>query len=161
MNQNDTRPGLPRTLSHKQLTAALILVTLLPFCFVVALYFTLPKIDDPVLDVDVRIGSRAWPNDSSPDARLVPCVILRNPTEEPWENLNMSINEQFHFFHPATVRPNEEVFVPLKFFSTKGNAYFPPESQQLKLLTIYAQVSSGARAIVEIEGQQLDFLNPN
>ncbi len=158
---NTTATTPPRTLSRFQLTASLILVTLLPFGLVVLLYSTLPEFEDPVLQVDVQVGPRAWPSDDAPDARVVPCVILRNPTAEPWNNLNMSINEQFHFFHPEVVQAGEEIFVPVKFFHTKGNAFFPPESQELKLLTIYAQIPSGARAIVEIEGKELGFVVPD
>lgn len=152
-------PGMPRTLTSKQLTAALILVTTLPFLLVVFLYSSMPDYRDPVLEVDVSVGPRAWPNETAEDARIVPCVILRNPTDEAWNNLNMSINHQFHFFDPETVEPGEEIFVPLKFFHTKGNAYFPPESQELKELTIYAQIPSGARAIVEIPGAELSLRN--
>jgi len=147
--------SLPHTLSRKQLTAALILITLIPFALVVVLYTTLPIGADPVLQADVQVAPRAWPRADAPEARLVPCVILRNPTEDPWENVNMSINEQFHFFHPETLAAGGEIFVPLKFFHTKGNAFFPPESQTLKLLTIYAQIPSGRRAILEIPGSEL------
>lgn len=147
--------SLPHTLSRKQLTAALILITLIPFALVVVLYTTLPIGADPVLQADVQVAPRAWPRADAPEARLVPCVILRNPTEDPWENVNMSINEQFHFFHPETLAAGEEIFVPVKFFHTKGNAFFPPESQTLKLLTIYAQIPTGRRAILEIPGSEL------
>ncbi len=150
----------PHVLSRSQLTAALILVTLFPFGVVVWLYSSQPDFDDPVLEVDVRVGPWAWPNPDAENARTVPCVLLKNPTSDPWNNLNLSINEQFHFFHPETVGAGEEVQIPLKFFHTKGNAYFPPESQPLKLLTIYAQIPSGARAIVEVEGRQLGFIGP-
>ncbi len=152
-----TTPQLPNTLTRRQLTAALILITLIPFALVVVLYTTLPVGPDPVLQADVQVGPRAWPNAEAADARLVPCVILRNPTEEPWGNVNMSINEQFHFFHPDVIQSGEEIFVPLKFFHTKGNAFFPPESQELKLLTVYAQIPSGRRAILEVEGHELEL----
>lgn len=155
MNQS-----LPNTLTRTQLTAVLVLVTLLPFCLVVVLYSTLPEFDDPVLEVAVEVGPRAWPGNDPENAHLVPCVILRNPTTEPWNNVNMSVNHQFHFMHPDIIAGGEEIFVPLKFFHTKGNAYFPPESQELKELTIYAQIPSGARAIREIEGAELGFLPP-
>lgn len=148
-------PSLPHTLSRKQLTAALILITLIPFASVVVLYTTLPIGADPVLQAGVQVAPRAWPHADAPEARLVPCVILRNPTEDAWRNVNMSINKQFHFFHPETLAAGEEIFVPLKFFHTKGNAFFPPESQTLKLLTIYAQIPSGRRAILEIPGSEL------
>ena len=151
---------LPNTLSRTQLTAVLVLVTLLPFCLVVVLYSTLPEFDDPVLEVDVEIAPRAWPNELAENAHLVPCVVLRNPTTEPWNNVNMSVNHQFHFLHPDIIEPGSEIFVPLKFFHTKGNANFPPESQELKELTIYAQIPSGARAIKEIEGAELGFVPP-
>lgn len=146
---------LPRALTRTQLTAALILITLLPFCLVVVLYVTLPAFEDPVLQVEANVGPRAWPNEFSPDARVVPSLVLRNPTDQDWENVNLSINEQFHFLHPETLRAGEEIFIPLKFFHTKGNQFFPPESQELKLLTVYAQIPTGARAIVEIPGAEL------
>ncbi len=146
---------LPRVLTRNQLTAALILLTLLPFCFVVVLYVTLPVLDDPVLQVEVSVGPRAWPSDAADDARVVPSVILKNPTSQDWQNVNLSINEQFHFLHPQTLQAGEEIFIPLKFFHTKGNQYYPPESQELKLLTVYAQIPSGARAIAEVPGSEL------
>ncbi len=150
-------PTLPRSLSRNQLTAALVLITLLPFLLVVVLYTTFPKFEDPVLQVEARVGPRAWPSVDAIDARVVPSLILKNPTNEIWGNVNLSINEQFHFVidPDQTIRPGEEIFVPLKFFHTKGNQFYPPESQELKLLTIYAQIPTGARAIVEIPGSQL------
>ncbi len=154
-HSNPTTPPLPRVLSRSQLTAALVLITLIPFALVVVLYSTLPEIEDPVLQVAASVGPRAWPNAESPEARIVPSLIVKNPTTEAWRNVNLSINEQFHFVHPATIEPGEEIFVPLKFFHTKGNQFFPPESQELKLLTIYAQIPTGARAIVEIPGSEL------
>ncbi|MFK7738205.1 MAG: hypothetical protein AB8B50_19410 [Pirellulaceae bacterium] len=157
---NSTAPSGVPILSKWQLTAALILVTLLPFLTVVMMYSTIPSFDDPVLEANVQIGPRAWPSRNDPNARIVPCVILKNPTDGSWNYLNMSVNHQFHFTHPDLVHPNDEVVVPLKFFHTKGNAYFPPESQKLKELTIYAQISTGARAILEVTGDELGFKPP-
>lgn len=159
MNQPAEAPKT-KTLSRGQLTAALVLVTLIPFALVVVMYRSMPDFRDPVLEADVAIGPHAWPNDTAENARVVPCVLLSNPTQESWNYLNMSINHQFHFTHPDPVPPGGEVVVPLKFFHTKGNAYFPPESQDLDELTIYAQVPSGARAIVEIKGDELGFERP-
>lgn len=146
---------LPGTLTRTQLTLALIFITLLPFCLVVVLYTTLPRGSDPQLLALVSIAPRAWPSESASDARLVPSVVVENPTEQTWTNVNMSINEQFHFYHPDPIEPGEEIVVPLKFFHTKGNQYYPPESQPLRLLTVYAQIPSGARAILEVEGEKL------
>ncbi len=153
---SNTTPGPGKTLSRTQLTLILVLVTLIPFGLVVFLYTQMPDHRDPVLRANVTIGPRAWPSDQADDARIVMCVILQNPTDEEWRQLNMSINDQFHFFDPEPVRPGGEVFVPLKFFHTKGNANYPPERQKLESLTIYAQVPSGARAILKIEDESLD-----
>ena len=155
---NVPAPVLPRQLSKTQLTAALILITLIPFGLVVVLYLTLPDFRDPVLQATVSVGPRAWPSAEAPEARIVPSLILKNATDERWRYVNLSINEQFHFTHPDDIEPGEEIFIPLKFFHTKGNQFYPPESQELKLLTVYAQIPSGARAIVEIPGSELPGL---
>ncbi|MCA9132136.1 MAG: hypothetical protein KDA45_03245 [Planctomycetales bacterium] len=155
MKPQITQPAGPRVLTRTQLTAALILVTLLPFSLVVVMYTSLPTGDDPTLQAEVSVGPRTWPNTESLEARLVPSLVLRNPTAEEWNNVNLSINEQYHFFHPQPVPAGAEIFVPLKFFHTKGNQYYHPESQELRLVTIYAQIPSGARAIVEVEGAKL------
>ena len=158
MNAESPPPSpieLPRVLSRRQLTLGLIFITLIPFALVVVMYATLPSFDDPVLQVDAAVGPRAWPSDDAPNARIVPSLILRNPTDEDWQNVNMSINEMFHFAHPYPLRSGEEIFVPLKFFHTKGNQDYPPESQALELLTVYAQIPTGARAIAQIPGSEL------
>ncbi|MCA9128897.1 MAG: hypothetical protein KDB22_17545 [Planctomycetales bacterium] len=144
-----------KVLTRNQLTAALVLVTLLPFCMVVIMYATVPETEAPVLDAEIRIGPEAWPSRDAEDARIVPSAIVTNPTAEPWQNVNLSINHQFHFAQPGIIRAGEQFSVPLKFFHTKGNQYFPPESQRMRTLTIYAQIPSGARAIMEVEGQDL------
>lgn len=152
--------ALPASLSSKQLTQALIVVTLLPFCLVVYLYTSMPDIRDPVLPAEVEVGPASWPSENAPNARLVPCVLLTNPTDETWNYINLSINDQFHFAHPDPLPPKQQIAVPLTVFHTKGNAHFPPESQKLKELTIYAQIATGARAILVLEEDELDFDQP-
>ncbi len=146
-------PSLNRTLSRTQLTVALILVTLTPFLLVVGLWFSLPNTPEPVLPAEVRIGPEAWPNNDSPDARLVQCMILKNPTADEWQNINLAINDQFYFFQPEPLRGGQQIHIPLKFFHTKGNQFFPPEKQKIKLITIYAQIPDGSRAILEVDMQ--------
>ncbi|MBX3423183.1 MAG: hypothetical protein KF752_16625 [Pirellulaceae bacterium] len=157
MHTTDSSPKLPNTLSAKQLTAGLILLTVVPFLFVVVLYFSLPVGLGPVLDARLEIGPRTWISNDGSQSRLLPSVILTNATEEPWENINLVINDQFHYYHGQTLRPSHEVVIPLKFFHTRGNQFYPPESQPLNKLTVYAQIPSGARAIKEFEGDQLQF----
>ena len=149
-------PQLPRTLTRTQLTLVLILVTMIPFLLVIGLWFSLPEGAEPVLPAEVRVGPVAWPSEGAPDARLVPCMILKNPTSDQWRNINLAINEQFYYFHPDPLAGGDEINVPLKFFHTKGNQFYPPEKQKLKLVTVYAQIPDGSRAVVEIDDTQLD-----
>jgi hypothetical protein len=146
--------SLPNTLSRRQLTIGLILLTLIPFSFVVLMYLTLPTSKDPLLEVQVEIGPRTWVSNDGTQTRLLPSLILRNPTGDLWRNVNLSLNEQFYYYHPDPVQAGEELVIPLKFFHTKGNQFYPPESQPLKKLMIFAQVPSGARAIREMEIEQ-------
>jgi hypothetical protein len=153
---SDSQPvRLPNTLSPKQLTAGLILLTLIPFLFVVVLYMSLPTSPDPQLNVDLQIGPRPWQSNDGSETRLLPSLIVHNPTQDEWNNVNFAINDQFYYYHAEKLRPDEELIVPLKFFHTKGNQFYPPESQPLKTLTVYAQIPSGARAIKELDGNEL------
>lgn len=153
---DDSEPvRLPNTLSPKQLTAGLILLTLIPFLFVVVLYLSLPTSPDPELNINLQIGPRPWQSNDGSETRLLPSLIVRNPTSEEWSNINFAINDQFYYYHAANLQPNEELIIPLKFFHTKGNQFYPPESQPLRTLTAYAQIPSGARAIKEVSGNDL------
>lgn len=154
MDPTSLKPG-PPSLSRRQLTLALVFVTLVPPLLAVALYLAFPGGEDPVLEVEAEVGPRAWPGGDASEAHLLPCLILRNPTDQHWNNVSLSINEQYHFYHPDAMQPGEEIVVPLRFFTTSGSRYFRPESQQIDLLTVYAQIPTGARAIREIEGSQL------
>jgi hypothetical protein len=154
-SDNSQPVRLPNTLSPRQLTAGLILLTLIPFLFVVVLYMTLPTSPDPVLQVELKIGPRPWQSNDGTETRLLPSLIVHNPTADAWNNVNFAINSQFYYYHAEGIKPDEELIVPLKFFHTKGNQFYPPESQPLKSVTVYAQIPSGARAIKEVSGQEL------
>ena len=157
---NSPAAPMPRTLTRTQLTAVLVLVTMIPFLLVVGLWFSLPATPEPVLPAEVRVGPMAWPNEGAPDARLVPCMILRNPTQDEWQNINLAINDQFYYFHPDPLAGGGQIHIPLKFFHTKGNQFYPPEKQKLKLITIYAQIPDGSRAILEVDESQLQGMIP-
>ncbi len=150
----------PRSLTRTQLTLVLTLVTMIPFLLVIGLWFSLPSTPEPVLSADVRVGPMAWPTEGAPDARLVPCMILKNPTPDEWQNINLAINEQFYYFHPDPLTGGGQIHIPLKFFHTKGNQFYPPEKQKLKLITVYAQTPDGARAILEIDEKQIQSASP-
>ena len=146
----------PPTLKSWQLTLALVLVTLIPFSLVVVVYKTFPVGKDPVLDTQVEIAPRPVLSSDAKQTLLVQGVVLKNPTEGKWDNVNLSVNKQFHYAHGKAIQAGEEVFIPLKFFHTKGNQRFPADSQPLKSLIIYAQIETKARAIREISWEELE-----
>lgn len=143
------------------LTIGLVLLTLIPFLFVVTLYVTLPVSKDPELDVLASLGPRTWTSNDGSQNRMLPSLILKNPTADTWHNLNVSINGQYYYYHPDPVQAGEELTIPLKFFHTKGNQFFSLERQPLSELTVYAQIPSGARAIKEIPGDSLQAKSAN
>lgn len=151
----DTKAKLPNTLSSRQLTVGLISLTLIPFMFVVLLYFSVPGTRDPVLDVSAQVAPRTWQSEDGSQTRLLPSLVVRNPTGEVWNNVNFAVNDQFYYYHPDPLQPDQELSIPLKFFHTKGNQFYPPESQPLKTITVYAQIGSGARAIREFSAGEL------
>ncbi len=157
MSDDSQTPSLPNTLSSRNLTIGLISLTLIPFFFVVLLYVTQPTNKDPELNVQLSIAPRPWQSNDGTQTRLLPSLIVRNPTQDDWKNVNFAINDQFFYYHDSTVRPSDELSIPLKFFHTKGNQFYPPESQPLNTLTVYAQIPTGARAIREFSGKELEW----
>lgn len=155
MSQPASLPQLPRTLGPVGLTVGLVLLTVIPFLFVVLLYVTLPTSKDPELEVQASIGPGTWMSNDGSQSRLLPSLLLKNPTEDLWRNLNISINGQYYYYHQDPVQAGGELSIPLKFFHTKGNQFFSLESQPLNELTFYAQIPSGARAIKKISGESL------
>ncbi|MFO0941149.1 MAG: hypothetical protein U0930_10305 [Pirellulales bacterium] len=157
MSDDSPLPQLPNTLSSRNLTIGLISLTLIPFFFVVLLYVTQPTAKDPELNVMLSILPRPWQSNDGTQTRLLPTLIVHNPTQDEWNNVNFAINDQFFYYHDAIVKPNDELSIPLKFFHTKGNQFFPPESQPLNTLTVYAQIPKGTRAIREFSGKELQW----
>jgi hypothetical protein len=152
MDDIDIRIGRPLTLSRTQLTLALILLTLLPFGMVVLMWYSLPADKEPVLTAEVKVGPAAWPAEGTAFARTMPCVLLRNPTDEIWENVSIAINKQFFYYHPDPIPGGQDITIPLEHFRTKGNQNFPPDLQVVDRLTVFAQLPSGARAILDVDG---------
>lgn len=65
----------------------------------------------------------------------------------------MAINKQFYFYCPESVASESDFRVPLSFFKTSGNQPYRPTVVPLKMLTVYAQLPSGKRAIRDVKYQ--------
>ncbi len=136
------------TLSKRWLTLSLIAVTLVPVTLAATVWFAIPKVPEPELKAEVFFEPVSWPPEGD-DVKLMPGIRLVNPTDERWSKVSMAINKQYFFYSPDDIEPQSEFKVPLAFFRTSGNKAFLPTARSIDLLTVYAQVPGGQRAIYE------------
>jgi hypothetical protein len=88
--------------------------------------------------------------DADQGPRLVPCVSVKNPTDSGWKNLSIGLNEQFYAGEPGGIPSGGMVSVPLEsFVARNGSVRFPVGNRDIKLVTVFAQISSGARGVSE------------
>ncbi len=106
---------------------------------------------EPKLTCQVKLDVMVKAPRLEPDnPRILPCVIVENPTDEAWRNVSVSLNREFFFHQPGVIESHGKITVPLEFFVTKsGNVAFQPGSEKVHQVTVYAQVPNGGRAISE------------
>jgi len=139
------------SLSKFQLTCLLICFSIIPPAFVVSMVLFFPASPELKLVANVRFDMAVIRPRKDPDnPRILPSVVINNPTEEVWNRIAVSINKDFFFYLPDPLAPQQEFSVPLEFFVTKsGNVAFQPGSEWVHRVTVYAQVPSAARAVSE------------
>jgi len=148
----DPLPPPPvRPISRRQLTSLLIAIPLLFLSAVAWMWTSLKASPEPILVAIVRQEVTVHVPRKSPDSpRILPCLIVENPTLENWRNVAISVNKEFFFYPPGTLESMQSVTVPLEFFVTKGgNVAFQPGSESVHRVTIFAQIPNGARAVSE------------
>lgn len=139
----------PRTVSFRLIVALMVVLISGPILGGLTLHFLTRKIPEPLLPAQVRLES-IWitPGGNKQDTKLVPCVSIKNPTDEHWKNLSIGLNEQFYAQEPKGVPPHEMVSIPLEtFISRNGSVRFPVGNRVIKLVTVFAQIPSGARGV--------------
>lgn len=119
-------------------------------CGLLLSFFT-PRMPEPTLSALVKLESKWLPADESRvDRRLLPCISIKNPTDTDWRNLSIGLNEQFYSQVPKGIPAGKIVSVPLEVFVARnGSVTFPVGNREIKLVTVFAQVESGARAVSE------------
>jgi hypothetical protein len=129
----------------------LLVISLVPPIFVVSMVATHRPPKEPLLRVEVGQSVKLHqPRGDRENPRLLPSLVLKNPTNEDWRNVAISLNKQFFYYHPGSFYASEEVSIPLEFFVTKGgNVAFQPGSETVHQVTVYAQIPTGARAVSE------------
>lgn len=141
------------TLSRKSLTLLIAISVLVPVGCGLGLAFLTRKIPEPPLDAQVRIDHQ-WiePKSVKEAQRLVPAIAVRNPTAEPWKNLSIGLNAQFYAQEPKGIPPGETVSIPLEaFVARNGSVRFPTDHREVRRVTVFAQIGTGARAVSEFE----------
>lgn len=140
-----------QTITSKQLTILMVVLIAGPIACGLLLSFFTPRRPEPALQAMVKLESM-WisPSKTPQDRRLVPCISVKNPTEVAWRNLSIGLNEQFYCQEPKGIPAGEQLSLPLEVFvSRNGSVRFPVGNRDIKLVTVFAQVETGARAVSE------------
>ena len=138
-----------RTLNAKQLTILMIVPIAVPVACGLLLSFMTPRIPEPTLPALVKLDSM-WIDEALPERRLLPCISVKNPTASGWKNLLVGLNEQFYCEVPKGVQAGQVSSVPLEaFVARNGSVRFPVGNRDIKVVTVFAQIESGARAVSE------------
>jgi len=140
-----------RTIRSKHLTLLMIALVAGPVgCGLILSYFT-RRSPEPTLPALVKLDTM-WitPSGDKQDRRLVPCVSVQNPTANPWKNLSIGLNEQFYCQEPKGIAAGQSISLPLEVFVARnGSVRFPVGNREIRLVTVFAQIASGARAVSE------------
>jgi hypothetical protein len=139
------------TFNRLSLTCFIALCILIPVSFGLGLALWMEKIPEPPLNALVRMDVMWITAKSAQDPqRLVPAISVRNTTEESWRNLSIGINKQFYAQEPKGIPAGESITLPLEaFVARNGSVRFPPDQQDVKHVTVFAQIGTGARAVSE------------
>lgn len=141
------------TLSRRALTALIALSILIPVGYALGLALWMRKIPEPPLDAMVRIDSM-WiePRGQGQAQRLVPAISVKNVTPQAWRNLSIGLNKQFYAQEPKGIPAGESITLPLEaFVARNGSVRFSPDQLDLRHVTVFAQIPSGARGVSEFD----------
>ncbi len=81
----------------------------------------------------------------------MPGVRIHNSTDESWKNVSMAINKRFYFYCPDGVPGNGGLSCAAVVFQNLWQPAVRPTIVPMKMLTVYAQLPSGKRAIRDVK----------
>ncbi len=152
---------IPNTISRTQLTAILLAVPAIGLLIVAVLANRIQPRPELQLKASAKLEIAVWtPSDgNSSQQRLLPSVVIKNDSGEPWKNVAISLNKQFFHYHFKVLQPSETLTVPLEQFFTKGgNVHFRPASQTVELVEIFGQIPNGERGVFSQPVQSKDII---
>lgn len=150
-SKDGTRMQAKWTITSKQLTIVMVVLITGPIACGLLLSFFTPRVPEPTLAALVKLDA-IWiaPKEKPNERRLIPCISIKNPTASPWRNLLIGLNGQFYSQEPRGVEAGEMISIPLEVFVARnGSVPFPVGNRDIKLVTVFAQIETGARAVSE------------
>jgi hypothetical protein len=139
-----------RTISAKQLTFLMLGLIFGPVACGLLLFLNSAPLPEPQLPTLVRFRT-TWIEKKDEERRLVPCIVIKNNSDSDWGKLSIGLNEQFYSTGNMRLAAQEEVAIPLEtFIARNGSVRFPVGTRPISLVTIFAQMASGARGVAEI-----------
>jgi hypothetical protein len=138
-------------LSRSQLTWFMLVLIFGPIgCGLLLSYFS-KRMSEPLLPALVKLDTM-WvvPRGDKNNQHLIPCISIKNPTQEDWKNLSVGLNEQFYCQEPKGIAAGETISLPLEaFIARNGSVRFPVGNRDIHRATVFAQIPTGERAVSE------------
>jgi len=150
MDQTTAQQKAPR-LSARGLTAALVLMTLIPTCTVLAIWKFMPQVHEGQLNASATSAGLPPADFYLPRYDLRPPwqggeLILHNNSDEEWSHLNIQINGFYQIHDIEPIAAGESKSYKIEKFLTRSGARFLLQYNQLKRVRVYARLPGGNRA---------------
>ncbi len=123
----------------------LAVVALTPILAIVYLTFTLPSKPEQPLPGTVWI--------TTIDDH--PVLVLRNDSSQAMSNINLVLNDSFHFYSPQELSAGEELTVALGAFTKRSGLRFHPQEYTLMKIGVFARLYGGSRGVLDMESETL------
>lgn len=156
-------PSKQLILSKRGLFILMVLLMGTPIALIGAVWATLPPTSDTPLSAQLRFKDfvqvdqfQSLPEsekqkiiDRARQGEFIPAIIVKNDSEEDWNNVGVSINRTFDFFSSEGLPAGEEREFLLHQFQTRQGDLFRPLDYKIREVKVSARVASGARALYE------------
>ncbi len=97
----------------------------------------------------IKVGQYAVPLQGTGGQILKEAVQVSNTSDVELTRVSLSVNGFYHLYYDLPLKPGEPVSFPLDAFMNKANKPYLPKEMQVKKVTVYGQLPSGARGVRE------------
>ena len=162
---SETLSSTPKRLilSKRGLLILMVLLMGSPIALIGVVWATLPPTSDTPLPAKLRFKDfvqieqyKALPErekekiiEKARQGDFIPAIIVKNDSQEDWNNVGISLNRSFDFFSAEPLPAGEEREFLLHQFQTRQGDLFRPLDWEIREVKVTARINSGARAIYE------------